>query len=208
MTLLEKLGQIQTKLKAPKNLYNKFGKYNYRNAEGIQEAVKPYIKEYRVVLTLEDHIILIGDRFYVEATARLYDQDSDEQVLITAQAREQESKAGMDSAQITGSTSSYARKYALNGLFLLDDTKDPDTEELKEESEAKAKKATEKTPDAAEGIKRDLIQLAFKAGVSTQQICDQAGVNDLKEIDPKTYAQIKTALLKKIGDPNGDPGKA
>lgn len=190
MTLLEKLCNIQTKLKAPKNLYNSFGKYSYRNAEGIQEAFKPYEKEFRVTMTLKDKIVPIGDRFYVEATATLYDLDSDEQIEVPGHAREADSKAGMDAAQITGSASSYARKYALNGLFLLDDTKDPDTEELKEETDAREK----------DSIKKELISLAFKAGVETKTICEQAGVKSLDEIDVKTFAKIKAALLKKVND--------
>lgn len=190
MTLLEKLCNIQTKLKAPKNLYNSFGKYKYRNAEGIQEAVKPLLKEFRCTLTIEDDIVPIGERIYVKAICRLYDLDSDEQVIISAFARETEDRSGMDAAQITGSASSYARKYALNGLFLLDDTKDPDTEELKEESDAREK----------DTIKKELISLAFKAGVETKTICEQAGVKSLDEIDVKKFAKIKAALLKKVND--------
>lgn len=129
MTIIKKLMQIQTELKAPKNLYNKFGNFNYRNAESILEAVKPLLTKYGCALTVEDHIQLIGDRFYVQATATLHDTEKEEEVSAVAYAREPESKKGMDESQITGTASSYARKYALNGLFILDDTKDPDTDE-------------------------------------------------------------------------------
>lgn len=135
---LQKLIEIQTKLKAPKNLYNKFGNYNYRNAEGILEAVKPYLAELRCALTLTDSIIERNGKNYVEATAILWDEDGTEIMSVTACAREAESKKGMDDSQITGATSSYARKYALNGLFDLDDTKDADTNEYHEQKEPAA----------------------------------------------------------------------
>lgn len=119
------LTKIQKELKAPKNQYNSFGKYNYRNVEDILEGIKPLLSE-TVTLTLSDKIVLIGDRYYVEATARI--TDGKEEVVSTAYAREPLEQKGMNEAQITGSASSYARKYALNGLFCIDDTKDPDHE--------------------------------------------------------------------------------
>jgi len=126
-SLKSKLMHIQTELKAPKNLYNSFGKYHYRNAEGIQEALKPFEEKYGVIVTISDEIVEVGGRVYVKATATI--TDSEESISVTAYAREALDKKGMDDAQVTGATSSYARKYALNGLFLLDDTKDVDTEE-------------------------------------------------------------------------------
>lgn len=139
--MFTKLMQIQTKIKAPKNLYNSFGKYKYRNAEGICEAVKPYLEEYKCALTLSDEIIEIGGRIYVKATATLHDTETLESVECSAMARESEEKKGMDDSQITGTASSYARKYALNGLFLLDDTKDADSDEYHNQVEAKKKEA-------------------------------------------------------------------
>ena len=136
----EKLMKIQVELKAPKNLYNSFGKYKYRNAEGIQEAVKPFLDKHGVYLTLSDDVIEISGHTYVKAYARITDCESGEYIESTGYARESDDKKGMDSAQITGSTSSYARKYALNGLLLLDDTKDVDSEEY----QAEAKKSTAK----------------------------------------------------------------
>lgn len=133
MSLSEKLSRIQTTLKAPKNLYNKFGKYKYRNAEGICEAVKPYLEQNKCYMVLKDDMLELGGRFYIRATATLYDTESDDCIKATAFAREAESKKGMDESQITGAASSYARKYALNGLFLLDDTKDADSNEYSEQ---------------------------------------------------------------------------
>lgn len=133
MGINEKLMRIQTHIKAPKNLYNKFGEYYYRNAESICEAVKPFLEQEKCTLQLGDEICLIGDRFYVKATAVLQDCESDECVVVSAYAREAESKPKMDNSQVTGSCSSYARKYALNGMFLLDDTKDADTDEYQKE---------------------------------------------------------------------------
>lgn len=122
---METLIKIQKNLKAPKNQYNSFGKYKYRNCEDILEAVKPLLGD--AILTLNDKIVQVGDRFYVEATATI--QEKDKSVSATAYAREAVSKKGMDESQVTGATSSYARKYALNGLFLIDDTKDADTQD-------------------------------------------------------------------------------
>lgn len=118
---------IQTEMKAPKRHYNSFGKYYYRNCEDILEAVKPLAKKYNAVCLLTDKIKQIGERYYVEATAWLYDCESNDHFEITAYAREEEGKKGMDGSQVTGASSSYARKYALNGLFNIDDTKDSDT---------------------------------------------------------------------------------
>lgn len=125
-TLAEKLLSIQAELKAPKNQYNNFGKYNYRSCEDILEGLKPLLIKYKVVLTISDEIVQIGDRYYVKATAALADIEKDICIETTAYAREAESQKGMDLSQLTGSTSSYARKNALNGLFAIDDTKDSD----------------------------------------------------------------------------------
>jgi hypothetical protein len=117
---------IQSELKAPKGQTNKFGGYSYRSAEDILEAVKPLLNKYNCFLTVSDEIVEVGGRVYVKATATVHESHSDPIAVTTAFAREAEVKKGMDEAQITGSASSYARKYALNGLFAIDDTKDPD----------------------------------------------------------------------------------
>lgn len=125
MEFIEKIVAIQSELKAPKGQYNSFGKYNYRSCEDILEGVKPLLAKHGLVLTIRDGIELIGDRFYVKATATI--TDGKEQLSTEAYARESTDKKGMDASQVTGATSSYARKYALNGLLAIDDTKDADT---------------------------------------------------------------------------------
>ena len=119
------LVKIQAELKAPKNQTNGFGKYKYRSAEDIIEAVKPILNKYGTALVITDEVVQVGDRIYVKATATLLD-NTDDTISVSGWAREEEVKKGMDSAQITGSASSYARKYALNGLLAIDDTKDSD----------------------------------------------------------------------------------
>lgn len=128
-TFLNRFLQLQTELKAPKGQVNKFGGYKYRSCEDILEAVKPLLGKYRMTLTIGDDLLNVGDRYYICATATLRDAESDAQIQNSAYAREALDKKGMDEAQITGTASSYARKYALNGLFCIDDTKDPDTDE-------------------------------------------------------------------------------
>lgn len=125
MEFIEKIVAIQSELKAPKGQYNSFGKYNYRSCEDILEGVKPLLAKHGLVLTIQDSIELIGDRYYVKATATI--TDGKENVSTSAYARESLDKKGMDASQVTGATSSYARKYALNGLLAIDDTKDADT---------------------------------------------------------------------------------
>lgn len=126
MKVHEKLFSVQQQLKAPKGQRNDFGKYNYRSCEDIVEAVKPLMAVQRLLLTLSDDLVQIGERYYIKATARVTDVTDGETVCVTAFAREEESKKGMDGSQVTGASSSYARKYALNGLFAIDDTKDSD----------------------------------------------------------------------------------
>ena len=192
--IVEKLSAIQVELKAPKGQYNNFGKYNYRSCEDILEGVKPLLDKYRVALTLNDEIVLIGDRYYVKATATLY--DGEQTLSATAYAREEENKKGMDSSQLTGSTSSYARKYALNGLFSIDDTKDSD-----------ATNDGSKTPSKASGkvsekqIKR-LIAIAIKKGYNAEQLSGmvykkyQKATNDLT----KEEYDVIVSGLEKLAD--------
>lgn len=141
-TFSERFSRVQTELKAPKNLRNSFGNYNYRNAEGILEAVKPYLKAENLILTLSDDVVACGDKVFVKAIATIEDIDSIEYKTVTAFA-EIDAHKGMSADQTTGCASSYARKYALNGLFLLDDTKDEDSDEFKRENDAKAQKKAE-----------------------------------------------------------------
>ena len=131
---MKRVGLAQAELKAPKNQYNSFGKYNYRSCEDILEAAKPICRKHDLVLLLTDKPVCIGQRYYIEATARLYDTESDLFLEATASAREADTKKGMDDSQVTGTASSYARKYALNGLFNIDDTKDADTDAYKKQT--------------------------------------------------------------------------
>lgn len=129
MTFQEKVVAVQSELKAPKGQYNSFGKYNYRSCEDILEGVKPLLNKYGLYLKISDAVEMIGDRYYIKATATL--SDADNCISTSAYARESLDKKGMDSSQVTGATSSYARKYALNGLLAIDDTKDADSVEDK-----------------------------------------------------------------------------
>ena len=131
---LKRVGMAQAELKAPKNQYNSFGKYNYRSCEDILEAAKPINKKNGLVLLLTDKPVCIGQRYYIEATARLYDIESEQFIEATASAREADTKKGMDDSQVTGTASSYARKDALNGLYNSDDTKDADTDAYKKQT--------------------------------------------------------------------------
>ncbi len=126
MNIYEKLSNVQTELKAPKNQFNGFGKYKYRNCEDILEAVKPLLAKNKLTMIISDEIVHISERFYVRATATLIDVETGETMIASKNAREEDTKKGMDASQLTGSTSSYAIKYALSGLFLIDDTKDAD----------------------------------------------------------------------------------
>lgn len=155
MNIYEKLMNIQNELKAPKGQYNSFGKYKYRSCEDILEAAKPICKKYNTVLVLSDDVIYLGDRFYIVAIATLYDIETGEKIVNQAQAREEETKKGMDASQITGTASSYARKYALNGLFNIDDTKDADTDEFKKQEEKPEPKIDKNTMDL-------IVELASK----------------------------------------------
>ena len=133
--MIDKLMKIQQELKAPKGQYNSYGKYHYRSCEDIFEAVKPLLKDNKLVLRMKDELVQIGERYYIKATAIL--TDGSETIENTAYAREEETKKGMDGSQITGASSSYARKYALNGLFLIDDVKDSDSTNTGDEEKQK-----------------------------------------------------------------------
>ena len=141
---MQKLIAVQAALKAPKSQRNNFGNYNYRSCEDILEALKPLLKQEGLLLTISDSIEFIGNRFYVKATATV--TDGEKEVAVTAYAREEETKKGMDGSQITGAASSYARKYALNGLFAIDDTKDADCTNKHEAAEKPHSAANKPNP--------------------------------------------------------------
>lgn len=150
-TIHTKLAAIQTALKAPKSQYNEFGRYKYRKAEDILESVKPLLAANGCTLTCTDELVLIGDRYYIKATATITSTEDGTSVQTTAFAREEEEKKGMDGSQVTGASSSYARKYALNGLLCIDDTADSDTTNVGESKPEKSsgKKAGPKKVQAA-----------------------------------------------------------
>lgn len=149
----EKLLRVQAELKAPKDKSNKFGGYKYRSAESILEAVKPLLDKYQLTMKINDEIVMVGERYYVKATVSVVDAVSGVGLAeVSAYAREEEAKKGMDSSQITGAASSYARKYALNGLLLIDDTKDADTEEYAKQTDKSDSKITPKQIEAIRNI--------------------------------------------------------
>ena len=140
MNIYEKINKIQVELKAPKSQRNNFGNYNFRNCEDILEALKPLLLREKIIIQLNDELVQTGDRFYIKATATLIDVENGEKHSTTAFAREELSKKGMEGSQITGASSSYARKYALNGLLAIDDTKDSDTTNTHNNNEPKNQK--------------------------------------------------------------------
>ena len=184
MSLYDKLGAVQAALKAPKGQENKFGGYRYRSCEDILEAVKPLLAENGLVLTISDEIVLIGDRYYVRASAAITDGETVEHAY--GLAREPESRKGMDEAQVTGSSSSYARKYALNGLFCIDDTKDPDATNTHGKD---APQKQSKPKPAVESYGHDystLTELCERSAAATGMTVDEA-----KQAFVSTYGNPK-----------------
>lgn len=184
---MKELINIQHKLKAPKGRKNSFGNYKYRSCEDILEAVKPLLAEEECTLTLSDDMVAIGERIYVKAVATI--RKGDESVTVTAYAREAETKKGMDDSQITGTASSYARKYALNGLFLIDDTKDADTDEYANQTKANENIGEDRPINKAEV--KTLTQLSESYKVNTDDICKRYKVSKLEDL---SYHQYGAAL--------------
>lgn len=194
----EKLKKIQTELKAPKSLYNKYGGFNYRNAEGIYEAVKPLLNELGMTLIIVDSVQNVGTKNYIKATAYLTDCETGEQLSSCALAREAETKKGMDDSQITGTASSYARKYALNGLFLLDDTKDEDSDECRKYKENKSK--TEPTEPTQPTFKPATAQQIHKINeyiMAYAGMCEGASEGDIWNTLKKKYGFTKQSEISK-----------
>ena len=201
----EKLAAVQQEVKAPKNQKNTHLKYNYRSAEGILEAVKPILAKYGATIFLSDEIVEKNGRTYVMATAVFLDPDKDGKAIqVTAYAREADSKPGLDVAQVTGSASSYARKYALNGLLLLDDAKqDPDTEENTrrvEQAEEQAQAEMNAQPPtlkqyASEGQILIIRELAEKAGVDLSAIGE-----DVETMSAKRADAMIARLKERVGE--------
>ena len=206
MNIYEKLSNIQNELKAPKGQYNKFGGYKYRSCEDILEAVKPICKKYGAVLVLSDTLVNIGERYYIQATARLTDIEKpsemeDTCISNTAYAREEESKKGMDGSQITGTASSYARKYALNGLFNIDDTKDADTDEFAKQQQEEEKLKEELIPEKYVTALKDSIEKnMFDAIGVDKEVLKKFGYKKIEEIKMKDYMDIVNEFRKIKGD--------
>ncbi len=193
MSIYDKLSSIQEELNVPKGQYNSYGGFNYRSCEDILTAVKPLCRKHKTTLILTDELMYIGERYYVRAVARLHDLEKDSQAVpyieVSAFAREEESKKGMDGSQVTGASSSYARKYALNGLFNIDDVKDSDFTNTAQ----KEPQRTQSAPHAKQSTAPKAKQTARTSEPDANAECDSCG----KPISEKVYDYS----VKKFGVP-------
>lgn len=201
MTIYEKLLSIQNELKVPKNQRNNFGNYNFRSCEDILEEVKPICKKNNVVIIVSDEIKQIGERYYVEATASLIDIETSEKIVNKASAREEDSKKGMDASQVTGASSSYARKYALNGLLAIDDNKDADTDEFAKQQN----KGTDKKESKKEAVRtisvpqqKRLFALANNRNDVVKNVITRYKYDKTDQIKVTDYDQICTEIEAEI----------
>lgn len=184
LSLHERVGQLQSELIAPKNQYNTFGKYKYRSGEDILTAVKPLNIKFGLFLYITDELVLIGERYYIKATAKLIDmKDVSNFIEATAHAREPAIKKGMSEDQITGATSSYARKYALNGLYLIDDTKDADTNEHTQQG------------NSAQGKQSDQPNKKYKNKAAPKLNMAQKNAIESKS---KEFAKLRNQTVEKV----------
>ena len=191
MSIYEKLMNIQQSLNAPKTQYSEFGNFNYRSCEDILEAVKPLLKENKCVLNVGTRPIHIGERYYIEAIATLADcENPEETISVVASAREAGQKAKFDDAQLTGSTISYASKYALNGLLAIDDNKDADTDEYK--GKINSQQATY--------LRRKIVE----ADCKEKEVCSKYEVAKLEDLDFETYDTVMRRLQKTIEKKQGE----
>ena len=207
MTIYKKIMNVQSELKAPKGNYNSFGKYSYRSAEDILEAVKPLLKKEGLAISISDDIVMIGDRFYVKSTVKLIDIENGDVVETSALAREDETKKGMDLAQVTGSCSSYSRKYALNGAFAIDSSElDPDRvnthgQEVQQDKPKSTTTTTSSSTISEAQVKR-LIAIGYKANITTEQILStikkEYNVNEIKALNKTQYDTICNRLEAQI----------
>lgn len=211
MTIYEKLSAVQQELKAPKNRRNTFGKYNYRSCEDILEAVKPILAKHKATILITDDISEVGGKVYIQATVRFVDlEERGDTITVNAFARESVDKKGMDDAQITGTSSSYARKYALNGLFLIDDVKDPDSDEYKEETDQKNKASAKKPKDSVldeyvnAGQLETLNMLLKKAEITEDKFREIYNIATMPEFPANKYEdavkKLEAAIKAKKGD--------
>lgn len=192
--MFTKLTELQNELKAPKSQFNKFGNYHYRSLEDIEQAVKPLLKKYGLALVLNDEIIQIGERYYVKATAILRDDESGKEVVCTAFAREASEAKGMSDSQVTGSASSYARKYCLNAMFLIDDTKDDDTNEAQDEKQNRANRKKVDTPAAPQSISEKDKEILRKTVEDKGYTVDQIFPKGIDGLTADQYAKAMVQL--------------
>lgn len=190
MNIYEKLMNIQKELKCNKNQHNSFGNYNYRSCEDILETLKPLLEKYRCTLTISDELQNIGDRYYIKATARLINIDATESIENTAYARESDDKKGMSAEQVSGSCSSYVRKYCLGGLLLIDDTKDADTNEYRNQIED-----TEHLM-----LMNQFNELAEETNLNREALYKKLGVKSNAEIGNDKLKELISSMNKKLGD--------
>ena len=186
---------IQNELKAPKGQFNSFGRYKYRSCEDILEAVKPLLHKYSCSLNISDEVVMVGDRFYVKATATLRKDTGEVVSSSVALAREDESKKGMDGAQVTGAASSYARKYALNGLFCIDDTKDADTDEYTKNTKPE-KETAEK--DKNLNLYNQLEKKASESKIEIDALMKYLKANDKRLPKTVTYESLPEKYLEAL----------
>ena len=207
MTVYKKLIKVQTELKAPKNQRNTFGNYNYRNAEDILEALKPILVKHEADVFLSYKVIVTGNMWtYVEATATFVDIETGESTCTTGYAREAETKKGMDPSQITGSASSYAGKYALGGLFLIDDAVDPDSDSHQKITGGGSQGSNRKfTKDDVTALRLDLVKLATATGKDVNElekrVATAIGLDSFEAINnqhnfAKANALVKQAMVQ------------
>lgn len=211
MSIGEKLFKIQQEMNVPKDLYNKYGNFYYRNAETILAEFKKAAKDLKLVLLLNDEIVEIAGKVYIKATASITDYETNEEVLATAYAREADKKTGMDDAQITGAASSYARKYALNGLFLLDDVKDPDSDEYKNqqgkdeqqtESSATQNNRNTKSPKVNQNHIISLRKTFEEKGIDESKVLVMYKVKKIEDLTIKQFKNIfdhESDLMQQCG---------
>lgn len=193
MNVYAKLANVQAALKAPKGQYNSFGKYKYRSCEDIVESVKPLLKQNGLLLTMTDEIRHIEGRYYVAATATIIDTADGTSVMATAYAREEETKKGMDGSQVTGASSSYARKYALNGLFAIDDNKDSDATNVGD-TEPKHEKQEVKQEVKAKTPRQQLIARLNELNIDVNAYAKANNLNG--KTDNETFERLLKELEK------------
>ena len=194
--IFAKLLMVQQKLKAPKDQYNSFGKYKYRSAESILEAVKPLLMEHGLVMVLTDTIEQFGDRLFLKATVTVTDGEEGK-VSTTALAEIATEKKGMDVSQITGTASSYARKYALNGMFLIDDTKDADTDEYQNQKANASLMETVGTKTISAAKAKALQKMLDDANVNVPVLLDRFGAESVEKLTEEQHSKIVNMLAKK-----------